>query len=358
MKILFYINALDRGGAERAISNTASYFAEHEWDTILLTSFRIKHEYPYSKKVRRMSIENEQIMQSRICRNISRIRAIREICKSEKVDVAVSFMGEANFRLVLATAGLPVKTIVSVRNDPKQEYRGITGRLVGKYILPLADGAVFQTKEARDWFPKRIQIRSEVIFNVVDDKFYQTNNSSGTDIVTCGRIVPQKNHALLLRAFHRICENFPGVQLYIYGVIGENCEILELVEKLGLQNRVHLMGKTEKVESVLSGAGVFVLSSDYEGMPNALMEAMAVGVASISTDCPCGGPRELFGNELRNLLVPAGDEVALADKMVELLSDKEKRQEIGRKMRERAEEFRPEKIGAEWIAYVTSVYRK
>ncbi len=356
MKILFYINALGRGGAERAISNTASYFAEHGWDTILLTSFRIRDEYSCSKKVRRMSIEKEQIVQSRIRRNVSRIREIRKILKCEKVDVAVSFMGEANFRLVFASAGLPVKTIVSVRNDPKQEYKGMIGRIVGKYILPLADGAVFQTDEAGEWFPKRLRSRSKVIFNVVDKKFYQTKPGGGTDIVTCGRVVPQKNHALLIRSFHRICENFPEVQLYIYGAIETDSDIPDLVERLSLQNRVHLMGKTETVEDILSGASVFVLSSDYEGMPNALMEAMAVGVASISTDCPCGGPRELFGDKLRDMLVPTGDEAALADKMTELLADHKKREETGRKMRERAEEFRTEVIGDKWIAYVISVY--
>lgn len=357
MKVMFYINQLGSGGAERAISNTASYFAEHGWDTILLTSFRLEHEYSYSSKVKRMSIEGRQIVQSRLKRNISRIRAVRKICKQEQVDVVVSFMREPNFRAMLATMGIRVKNIVSVRVDPKREYAGIIGRIVGKCLLPRADGAVFQTEEAREWFPKQMQSGSAVIYNVVDDRFYNTEYKGGTDIVSCGRIAPQKNQILLIRAFRKVHGRFPERCLRIYGDMEEDVGLPELIEKLGLEDSVFLMGRCDDVVSVLASAGMFVLSSDYEGMPNALMEAMAVGVPSISTDCPCGGPRELFGKELEGMLTPVGDAEVLADKMIGLLSDDGKRKEVGVKMKKRAEDFRTDKIGREWIHYMESVCR-
>lgn len=358
MKILFYINTLGRGGAERAICNTASYFAEHGWDTILLTSFRVEHEYIYSDKIHRMSIEDNQIIQSRLKRNLSRIRAIRELCRCEKVDVAVSFMQEANFRIVSALAGMHIKTIISVRNDPKEEYKGIIGRMVGKGLLPCADGAVFQTQEAKAWFPKKLQSKGKVIYNVVDEKFYNTRYIGGMDIVSCGRSVPQKNQALLIRAFQKIIGRFPHLHLCIYGPERTDTRLADLIEGLHLQKKVFLMGSREDIPAVLSRAKIFILSSDYEGMPNALMEAMAVGVPSISTDCPCGGPRELFGEDLAEMLVPVGDEDALATKMEELLINEKKRIEIGIKMRKRAEKFRTGKIGKEWEDYVCSICRE
>lgn len=355
MKILFYINRLYDGGAERAISNTASYFAEKGWDTILLTSYREDIEYSYSSKVRRMSIEDKQIEQSFLKRNISRMRAIRRICKEEKVDVVISFMREPNCRILLATFGLPIKRIISVRSDPDQEYKGSIGRIIKKYLLPHAEGAVFQTREAMSRFPVKFQVRSAVIYNVVDDNFYKAVYKNGSDIVTCGRICPEKNHALLVAAFKKVHDRFPDACLRIYG--GENSDrnLVSLIEKLQLSDSVFFMGQCDDIINVLLNAKMFVLSSDYEGLPNALMEAMAVGVPSISTDCPCGGPRELFGKDLSDMLVPVGNVDMLADKMSELLANDCKRLEIGKMMKDRARSFRTDLIGEKWVKYVISV---
>lgn len=355
MKILFYINSLNTGGAERAIANTASYFAEHGWDTILLTSFRLENEYDYSNKVRRMSIENEQIAQSRLKRNLSRIWVLRKICKEEKVDIIVSFMAEPNFRALLATIGLKTRNVISVRTDPELEYAGKIGRIIGKYLLQLADGAVFQTSDAKAWFPKQLQQCSAIIYNVVDDRFFQTTYRDGNDIVTCGRIDPLKNHELLVRAFRKVLDDFPDERLVIYGAVGENMVIQELIEELDLREHVFLPGKSDDIPMVLANAKLFVLSSDHEGLPNALMEAMAVGVPSISTDCPCGGPRELFGDDLADMLTPVGDVNALAEKMTELLADNKRRLEVGRKMKIRARIFRTDEIGNKWLQYLEEV---
>ena len=154
-KILFYINTLENGGAERAICNTASYFAEHDWKVILLTSYRVEKEYTYSDKIQRVIIEQTRTNDSAIRRNLNRIKAIRKICKDYKIDIAVSFMREPNFRLVLATWGIKTKAVISVRNDPNREYSGTVGKVVGKILLPCADGAVFQTEDAKRWFPNR-----------------------------------------------------------------------------------------------------------------------------------------------------------------------------------------------------------
>lgn len=353
--VLFYINGLGNGGAERAICNTASYFAEHGWNTILLTSFRSQNEYSYSTKIRRMSIEDSQIIQSRIKRNVSRIKAIRRICKKERVDVMVSFMGEPNFRALLATIGLKTKNVISVRSDPNVEYRGLIGKIVASCLLPRSEGAVFQTKDAKDWFNKSLQKRAAVIYNIVDAGFYSEEYKSGTSIVTCGRITPAKNHELLIRAFQKVRDQFPDECLYIYGETEDQFDLQGIIDELKLTDCVFLMGRSENIPQVLSEAKLFVLSSDYEGMPNALMEAMAVGVPSISTDCSCGGPKELFGDELSDMLVPVGDVDALADKMTELLSNEEKRMTVGRLMKIRAEQFRTEIVGEKWVNYVQSL---
>lgn len=354
--ILFYINTLENGGAERAICNTASYFAEHDWKVILLTSYRVEKEYTYSDKIQRVIIEQTRTNDSAVRSNLNRIKAIRKICKDYKIDIAVSFMREPNFRLVLATWGIKTKAVISVRNDPNREYSGTVGRVVGKILLPCADGAVFQTEDAKRWFPQKLQKKAKVIYNVVASKFFETTYCGEHDIITVGRISPQKNHTMLIKAFEKVHEKFPEERLVICGRTQTEMGIEELIKNLKLEDSVILLGQRDNVPEILSKAKLFVLSSDYEGMPNALMEAMAVGVPSVSTDCPCGGPKELFGKKLETLLTPVGNIDALADKMISLLENDKERENIGKELKQRAQLFRVDDVGQKWIDYIESLF--
>ena len=302
-----------------------------------------------------MIIEQTRTNDSAIRRNLNRIKAIRKICKDYKIDIAVSFMREPNFRLVLATWGIKTKAVISVRNDPNREYSGTFGKMVGKILLPCADGAVFQTEDAKRWFPQKLQRKSKVIYNIVDSRFFETVYRGEHDIITVGRISPQKNHTMLIKAFKKVHDKFPEERLVICGRTQTEMGIKELIEKLELEDNVILLGQRENVPEILSKAKLFVLSSDYEGMPNALMEAMAVGIPAVSTDCPCGGPKELLGKKLETLLTPVGNIDALADKMIFLLENDKERENIGKELKQRAQLFRVDDVGQKWIDYIESL---
>lgn len=352
-KIMFYINAIHDGGAERVMINLADYFSRQGYKTILVTSFRDTWEYTVPNAVKRITLEEHEIKQSKLKRNITRIKRLRKLCKDEKPDILVSFMAEPNFRAILATWGLPVKNLISVRNDPNKEYAGRVGHIVGKYLLPFADGCVFQTKEAKNWFPKRLQKKSRIIYNAVKEDFYHVERHPVPgEIVTCGRLEEQKNHALLIAAFSKVVERYPEARLKIYGEGSLRGKLQKQIDALGLHEKAFLMGATNHVEKVLETADVFVLSSDFEGMPNALMEAIAAGVPCISTDCPCGGPRDLFGDELKKQLIP-NDEDALAAKMAEIIQlPVTGKMLLGRKMKDRAAQFTPAVVNQSWREYV------
>lgn len=351
-KIMFYINAIHDGGAERVMVNLAKYFSEAGYDTSLATSFRDKWEYPLAQTVKRITLEEQEIKQSRLMRNLSRISKLRKICKEEKPDVLVSFMEEPNFRSILATRGLPIKTLVSVRNDPNKEYAGRLGAFVGKVLLPMADGCVFQTKEAQEWFPKKLQKKSRIIYNAVKEEFYHIERKPNRgEIVTCGRLTEQKNHAMLISAFAEVVKQYPYATLKIYGEGALREALQEQIDAAGLSGKAFLMGATNDVGKALQTADLFVLSSDYEGMPNALMEAMAAGVPCISTDCPCGGPRELLGDNARNKLVPCGAVQQLKMKLIEQLESSE----AGKAEKKRAELFQPKRVNALWEKYLQEI---
>ena len=175
MKIMFYINTLAGGGAQRVMANLANMFAEKRNVVAVVTSYPVENEYPLNKEVARYNLSKERVA-SKLRRNIDYIVSLRNVVKREKPDVLISFMGEPNYRAVMATRGLPIKTVISVRNDPNREYPGRISRFLGQNLLPLADGCVFQTEEARNWFPEKLQSKSRIIMNAVKTEFFNTVN--------------------------------------------------------------------------------------------------------------------------------------------------------------------------------------
>ena len=353
--LMFYINAIHDGGAERVLLQLAKRFAACGYRAVVVTSFVDAWEYPVPEGVERLSIEQEQIDQSRLRRNLSRIEALRRLIREYKPAALISFMAEPNFRAVIASRFLPVKTIVSVRNDPEREYGGRLGRIIGKWLLPLADGCVFQTEQAQKWFPKRLQKRSKIIMNQVDERFFQVKDAGENGyVMTAGRLTAQKNQALLIRAFAAIAKDVEE-ELRIYGEGELRPELEALIAGMGMEGRIRLMGASNEMPAALAGCRLFVLPSDFEGMPNALLEAMAAGRCCVSTACPCGGPEAVIENGVNGMLVPVGAEEALSAAMLELLKDEKKRRTLAAAAGESAAAFRPEAIFEHWRDYVEQV---
>ncbi len=351
MKIMFYINTLAGGGAQRVMANLANLFSDAGDEVIFVTSFPAENEYALDAAVDRRNLSQERIG-SGLKRNAAYILGLRKLVKEEKPDILVGFMRQPNIRAILAGLGQKTKTVISVRNDPKVEYRGALGSFLEKKLLPMADGCIFQTEEAKLWFPKKLQDKSSVIPNAVKPDFFAVEHKRVPGrVVTCGRLEEQKNHKLLIEAFVDAAQDLPEAELLIYGEGKLRPELMKLIEDKGMTGRIKLMGNTPDVPGALAAADCFVLSSNYEGMPNALMEAMAVGVPCISTDCPCGGPKMLIENEKSGLLVPVGDKTALTEAIHKVLFDQDYAQKLSREARLAAENYLPEKIFARWKQY-------
>lgn len=356
-KIAFYIDSMGMGGANRVMSNLVNYFHDNGYDVCLINdeSLNENEEYSLPKGIKRYIIHNGNKPRFFFSKQLQRIKAIRRALKENGAEVVVSFMGPPNIRMLLGTLGMKVKKVVSVRNDPYKEYGTGIKKFLARIIFCLADGCVFQTEEAKAYFPNRVKKRAKVILNPVKEVFYKTEHSDvANDIVSVGRLFPQKNHELLIKAFARIADSYPDENLYIYGDGPLRKGLQNLIVKLNLQNRVFLPGSVIDVNVKLSQAKVFVLSSDYEGMPNALLEAMAVGVPVVSTDCPCGGPRTVIENETQGLLVQVGDTEKMADALEKLLQDSYLREQMSVAEKERAEDFRYDAIMPQWAHYLES----
>lgn len=323
-KVLMYINSLGGGGAERVMSGLATAVSEEGVEVVLVTSFRLDSEYKLGKRVRRESIEDEQIVQSKLKRNYTRISALRSIIKRERPDIVLSFMPEPTFRALLASIGLGCKLVCSVRNAPSVEYSGIVGSFLKRILIPLrADGCVFQTEAARSGFPSLPHGITEVIPNPISHEFFSVRPSGarGSYWVAAGRLEDQKDYPTMLTAFRKVVDCFPDERLRIYGEGGLCEELSHLIDRLGLAGNVRLMGRTDSLPSAFGNAKGFLMSSRFEGMPNALAEAMAAGLASVSCDCPVGGPAYLTRDGKDGLLVDVGNSDQFAEAIISLLDD-------------------------------------
>ena len=163
-------------------------------------------------------------------------------------------------------------------------------------------------------------------------------------IVAAGRLIEQKNYPMLIASMKRVTERHPDAVLKIYGSGGLEEELENRIKDNNLQNNVFLMGRSDRLKEELSKADIYVLSSDFEGMPNALMEAMAAGLPCISTDCPTG-PKDIIESHKTGLLVPVGDEAAMSDAICYMYENKDKACEMGIRAREMIKEV----CGAERI---------
>ena len=149
------------------------------------------------------------------------------------------------------------------------------------------------------------------------------------EIVTVGRLEPQKNQKLLINAFSELAKKFPDYTLVIYGEGSLRKKLEKYIESKGLKDRVFLPGAKNNIQEYIKDASLFVLSSDYEGIPNALIEAMAIGLPCVSTDCSPGGARELITNGENGVIVECRNSNELATAMARLLTDRESAKRMG-----------------------------
>ena len=352
MKILLYTSFLSGGGAERVLCQLANGFLEDN-EVVLVASYESENEYLVNKKVKKIYL----------CKHnsdgfIKQVRALRGVLKDEKPDMCISFLPAPNIKLLLANTGLHFKTIISVRNDPSREYSSTLFRLAAKYIYPFADGVVFQTTQAKDWFPQKIQNKSEIIMNQVNPVFFNRKKIASDYWVATGRLNDQKNYPLMIEAFKNVVEKKRDAKLKIYGTGELWDDISRLISTYGLEDNIQLMGKTEDIPKALESAKGFILSSDFEGMPNGLLEAFAMGVPCISTDCPCGGPAMIIRDGINGYLVPVKDVDELYRKIMLIENDDKTAKVISEQAKKDALSYHPDKIIEQWLEYIRSVKEK
>lgn len=340
-KIILIIGALSFGGAERVICNIANKLAEIGDEVVLIAVHTRESAYSIDKRVRVINGLSGK-------RPLSKLVALRKILKKEKPRAALSFLTHINLFAILATLGVDTKLVISERNDPAREPKNLGRRLMRRLLYPLSDGFVFQTEQAKDFFSKYIQDRSAVIPNPVFLDAVERPKARKKKIVNVGRLVQQKRQDNLIRAFKIVNEMYPEYTLDIFGEGPEKENLNSLIKNLKLEHAVSLKGSVKNLHDQIKDASIFVLTSDFEGMPNVLMEAMALGIPCISTDCPVGGPRALISHMENGLLVPVSDNEELVEAIELLIKNKQMQEKFSKESIKVLEDYSLEKISAKW----------
>lgn len=330
MKIACVAYLHGRGGAERQIVMLANALAKFGHEVYLLSLAACNPVYALSSEVHLVDLSKKE---KKIEKTVTRYILLRKELSNFRPDVSIHFWMQSAYLCTLMPKSICGKIVYAERGDPgDKEYAFVLG-IIRWLSFKRIDGFVFQSKGAQDYFDACIKNRSTVIPNAHSlPEGFLTNPCVAREkrIISVGRLHPQKNQTLLIKAFATIAKDIPEYSLEIYGDGLLKDPLNNLIDSLGMEMRVTIHPSCNDIFERMYKSSLFVLSSDFEGMPNALMEAMALGVPCISTDCRPGGARELIDDGSNGWITPRNDVESLAKKILIAVKDSKQSERVAK----------------------------
>ncbi len=361
MKIIFFTMTLTKGGAERVITTLCNNWKVKSDELVILTCLKDKPQYAINERIEVMGLVDSDKYYKR-----GKIKTFKKLCYEYKKainkinpEIVISFLPEPCMISTIMNRGRKTVIVGSERGNPYYQYSWVC-KLLMNWVYSHMDGVVFQTTGARKYFNKKVQRKGKVIGNPISNRFIKTATRipCRNEIVSVGRFTPEKNYPVLIKAFGKVLNKYPNLVLKIYGRVDKSLKIDELITDLNIGNSVILMGESDCIQDDILNAGIFVMSSKSEGMPNALMEAMALGLPVISTDCPPGGPKELIKNNENGILVSNENVDELAKAIIKLVGDEDLADQLGKKASEIVNEYATDVICNKWSSYINDLIKE
>lgn len=355
MKILYVsCRSLMRGGAERVLSVLSGPLADSYDEVIYFCWYNGEVAYDIDERVKIVFIQDEVKSKSLF----KKMKWFRQFVKMKPASIILSFLTPTNMVTLASLFGSGQSVVVSERADPHFYFNRYRLKFLWSFgrnfLYKRARGIIVQSVAERDYYKGELRKKCSIIFNPI----YLQPNSVGAaikikkknKIVVVGRLRPFKNQEMAILAFSQFVRIHPDYEMYIYGE-GENRKKLEsLVLEKGLDKFVHLPGAQKNVFDVISDAQMFLLPSNYEGMSNALIEAMCLGLPCISTKV--SGSVDLIDDGINGLLIDCGSEAQLVDAMCKIADNKVLANRLAENATKLFEEIKVDKISAQWIEYL------
>ncbi len=356
--ILFITPSMGFGGAAKMLSFVADSLAARQHRVYIANLKGTQNVTDYERTV-------SETIQIKDCSGLGRgaqLREIRKFAKSCSADIIIGFTGIPSMMARLVGLTLRIPSIMSERGDPARTTPNIWKAKLVLAIINSSKGGVFQIEGARDFYGKGLQKRSVVIPNPIfingDVPCVEYANREKT-VVSVGRLDnEQKRYDVMLDAFKLFAERHPEYILKLYGRGIDEKTIKSWVTERNLDDKVHFMGLTTQPMQEICRDGMFLITSDFEGISNALLEAMAVGLPCVSTDHTPGGARMLITDWENGLLAPIGDAAALAAAMCRFAEDPVLAAKCGENAKDVVNRFAPRKMIDMWEAYILKLAKK
>lgn len=366
MKIAIMMPSLCMCGAERVAISLANWLSNNGDDVYLISLSSKEKSYEIDEKVKVFYKNNtsENTNKKGFIKKIKYVnKYVMNILKKIEPDIIFEMLYIPLFFAVMYKFFYNKNVIIigSERNNPRK-YDSISRKFAAWISPKLCDAYVFQTNTVKKMFPKSVQKKSLVINNAVSNEYVKVINEVDQNIKK-EKVISnmsklyekQKGQEVLIKAFKKVNEKHKDYKLVIYGEGNDRRKLENLIKDIGLEGKVLLPGKDEKALFKIAHTEIFVMSSRYEGMPNALLEAMAIGMPCISTNC-IAGPAEIIENNKNGILVPVDDIDEMAKKIIFLIENKEIANKLGENAKEVNNKFSIDKIYSTYEEFFKKVY--
>jgi N-acetylgalactosamine-N,N'-diacetylbacillosaminyl-diphospho-undecaprenol 4-alpha-N-acetylgalactosaminyltransferase len=367
-RLIFFIPTLAGGGAERVASYLIPYLNNHFDLLVALIEKKIDYSIPDTLKIRFLSEKNLNLT-GHISNFPLHLSKFISIIREFKPDAVLSFMEQANIINILSSFAGKHKTIISQRTNPIKQYenKGLLGKIIkflSKTLYKKADKILSVSQGIKNKLAEHYDIREKNIFVIPNPVLINPNEGENISknlpdnkpyILNVGRLdIKTKGLDVLLRAFLIISKTYPDIYLVIVGDGKDRENIINLAKSLQIAEKVILAGWQKNPFQYMKDAELFILSSNYEGWPNVIIEAMAQGCPVIATDCETGPKEIIKGNEF-GILAPVNNSEEIARAALRILSDKNLKEYYKEMGIKRASEFDIEIIGKNYEDVIKSV---
>ena len=346
-KVMFVCQSLGNGGAERVVSVLTDELSEADYRVFILTMTKEKQVYNINENVE--IVAPHKNYNAGILGKLQRVKIIRDEIIKHKIDVVVAFSHYNAMFSVIASYGLPVRIIGSERNDPAQLKNRKILNSTRNILYKKLDCLVCQTDEAKAYFPNKIQEKTTIILNPISASIIDPYcGEKEKKIVTFCRLEPQKNLRMLIDAFEMLYEQYPDYELNIYGEGSERENLLNYIVSKGLVNVISIKPFCKDVHQKVMKATIFALPSNYEGLSNSMIEAMALGIPTVVTDCPCGGARMVIENNKNGIMVSVDDPKAMYEAFKKIIVSPKFAKELSNNGVKIRDKLNCKKIAKQW----------
>lgn len=347
-KILFVNTSLTSGGSERVMTLLANEFAERGYEVVMVLVRDLKTD-TYQLDTRIECIRFDYRTKKKWLAALRKVRMLRSLMKRGQFDAVVSFMYDINVATLLSALGLKLPVIVSERNNPEARKVSAFYHWAEYRLYRTAARMVFQTEQVKNMFPDDIQAKAAVIPNPINDALpLQYEGMRKKQIVAAGRLRKQKNFSMLIKAFASFHRDYPEYVLTIYGIGPLREQLGAEAAAEGVEDFVQFPGYISGIAEAMREASMYISSSDFEGISNSMLEALAMGVPCICTDCPVGGAAMVIQSGTNGILVPVGDEIRMCEAMKKIAGDRDYAEKLSRNAVKVRDDYSIGKIADQW----------